>query len=79
MEDILEQPPIKRHRLTAEQYHRMGEAGVFAPGARVELIEGEVIDMAPIGTKHWSAVSRLNRLRRAMFAAQGSSASYRRR
>jgi Uma2 family endonuclease len=60
--DVLDEPRITRHRLTVEQYHRMGEAGVFAPDARVELIEGEVIDMAPIGTKHWSVVNRLNRL-----------------
>jgi Uma2 family endonuclease len=58
----LEQPRIVRHKLTVEQYHRMGEAGVFEPGARVELIEGEVIDMAPIGSRHGAAVSRLTRL-----------------
>jgi Uma2 family endonuclease len=40
----------------------MGDAGVFEPDARVELIEGEVIDMAPIGTRHWSMVTRLNHL-----------------
>jgi len=55
----LGQPRITRHRLTAEQYHRMGEAGVFEPDARVELIEGEVIDMAPIGTRHAATVKRL--------------------
>jgi Uma2 family endonuclease len=53
---------LQRHRLTVDEYHRMGQAGVFAPGARVELIEGEVIDMAPIGTRHASAVKRLNAL-----------------
>jgi Uma2 family endonuclease len=51
---------LQRHRLTVEQYHRMGEAGVFAPGARVELIDGELVDMAPIGTRHASVVKRLN-------------------
>lgn len=60
--DMLDAVQIKRHQLTAEQYHRMGEAGVFAPDARVELIEGEVIDMAPIGTRHWAAVNRLGRM-----------------
>ncbi len=62
MDDVLDEPRVKRHRLNVEQYHRMGEAGVFAPGARIELIEGEVIDMAPMGTRHWSTVNRLTRL-----------------
>ncbi len=55
-------PLLKRHRLTVDDYGRMGEAGVFAPDARVELIDGEVIDMAPIGTRHAAAVTRLDRL-----------------
>jgi Uma2 family endonuclease len=53
---------IRRHRLTLDEYHRMAEAGVLAPDARVELIEGEVIDMAPIGSRHASVVKRLNRI-----------------
>ncbi|MDZ7753974.1 MAG: Uma2 family endonuclease [Gammaproteobacteria bacterium] len=48
------------HRLTVADYHRMGEAGVFAPGARTELIEGAIIDMAPIGSTHAGALKRLN-------------------
>jgi Uma2 family endonuclease len=60
--ETLEQPRIQRHLLNVDQYHRMGEAGVFEAGARVELIEGEVIDMAPIGSRHWAAVTRLTRL-----------------
>ena len=48
------------HRLSVEDYHRMGEAGVFAPGARTELIEGAIIDMTPIGSRHASAVRRLD-------------------
>jgi Uma2 family endonuclease len=50
---------LQRHRLSVEDYHRMGEAGVFAPNARMELIEGEVIDMAPMKSRHASAVARL--------------------
>lgn len=53
---------VSRHRLTVDQYHQMARAGVLAPDARVELIEGEIIDMAPVGTKHWSVVNRLNDL-----------------
>jgi len=52
--------PLKRHKLSVEDYHRMGEVGVLAPGARVELIEGEVIDMAPIKSEHASVVGVLS-------------------
>jgi Uma2 family endonuclease len=57
-----ELPLLTRHRITVADYYRMAEAGVLAPDARVELIEGEVIDMAPIGSTHARAVARLNRL-----------------
>lgn len=53
---------LNRHRLTVDEYHRMAETGVLAPNARVELIEGELVDMAAIGTRHAAAVMRLNRL-----------------
>lgn len=52
----------RRHRITVDEYYRMAEVGLLAPDARVELIEGEIIDMAPIGTDHASVVNRLNRL-----------------
>jgi Uma2 family endonuclease len=51
----------QRHRITIHDYHRMAEIGVLAPDARVELIEGEIIDMAPIGKDHQSIVDQLNR------------------
>lgn len=46
-----------RHRLTISEYHRMGEFGIFDEDSRVELIEGELIDMAPIGSLHAAAVN----------------------
>ena len=52
----------QRHRITVHDYHRMAEIGVLAPDARVELIEGEIIDMAPIGNDHQSVVDQLNRM-----------------
>lgn len=41
-----------KHRFTIEDYHRMGETGVLRPNARVELLDGEIIDMSPIGPFH---------------------------
>ena len=52
----------QRHRITVHDYHRMAEVGVLAPDARVELIEGEIIDMAPIGNDHQSVVDQLTRM-----------------
>ncbi len=40
----------------------MGEAGIFSEDDRVELIGGEVVEMAPIGDRHIESVMRLNRL-----------------
>ena len=48
---------FQRHRLTVAEYYRMGETGILAPDARVELIEGEVIDMPPIGSPHAGTVN----------------------
>jgi Uma2 family endonuclease len=68
----------RRHRITVDEYHRMAEGGSFAPDARVELIDGEIIDMPPIGSRHMAHVDRLNELlrdavgRRAIVRCQGS-------
>lgn len=48
----------KRFKWTARQYHRMAELGFFK-GKRVELIKGEIIEMAPMGTPHSTAVRLL--------------------
>lgn len=50
-----------RHRFAVDDYHRMVEAGVLGPDDRVELIEGEVVEMAPIGSRHAGCVMRLDR------------------
>ena len=52
----------KPHRFTVAEYYRMTEAGLFAENSRVELIRGEIIDMAAIGTPHFVTVNRLTRL-----------------
>jgi Uma2 family endonuclease len=48
------------HRLTVDEYYRMAEVGVLPPDARVELIDGAIIDMAPIGSRHGAAVDFLS-------------------
>ena len=74
----LMEPWPRRHRLTVNEYYRMAEVGLLAPDARVELIEGEIIDMAPIGSEHGSVVDLLNRLliqavgERAIVRVQGA-------
>lgn len=47
------------YRFTVGEYHRMGESGIFAPDARVELIEGEIVERTPIGPRHAACVNRL--------------------
>jgi Uma2 family endonuclease len=59
MDDVRELPA--RHRLDVDDYHRMGEAGIFGDNKRIELIDGKLIDMAPIGQDHAAIVNRLNR------------------
>jgi Uma2 family endonuclease len=52
----------RKHLISAEEYLRMGEADVFAPDARLELIEGEIIEMAPIHPPHSGRVKKINEL-----------------
>ena len=40
------------HRIDVDRFHRMIEAGCFGDGDRVELIDGEMRDMTPIGPPH---------------------------
>jgi Uma2 family endonuclease len=49
------------HRLTVHDYYRMAEVGLLSPDDRTELIEGEIIDMPPIGSAHASVVTLLTR------------------
>jgi Uma2 family endonuclease len=50
-----------RHRVDVDEYHRMAEAGLLGEYQRVELIDGDLIAMAPTGQGHAATVSRLTR------------------
>ena len=50
---------LTRWQFTADDYHRMAQAGILGEDDRVELIEGEVVRMTPIGRRHASCLIRL--------------------
>ncbi len=50
-----------RRRFTADEYLRMGEAGILGADERVELLDGDVVEMSPVGDRHIAAVNRCNR------------------
>jgi hypothetical protein len=55
-------PWVVRRALTVADYHRMGEAGILTRQDRVELIEGELIALSPIGSGHSGTVNALTRM-----------------
>ena len=56
------QKQVTRRRFTVHEYHRMAEAGILHEDDRIELIEGELVEMAAIGSRHFTCVNTLNRL-----------------
>lgn len=52
----------RRHRISVEHFYRMADAGLFDGDERVELIDGEIIDMPPMGSPHAAVVQQLTRL-----------------
>lgn len=52
---------VERRWFNVDEYYRMAEAGILAEDDRVELIEGEIIKMVPIGSRHAACVDRINR------------------
>jgi Uma2 family endonuclease len=59
---LLDHPWITRRKLDVNEYHRLAEAGILGEDDRVELIEGELIQMSPIGSPHAGTVNALTRL-----------------
>jgi len=51
-----------QHLHTVEDYYRMAESGILKPEDKVELIEGVIVDMVPIGCKHTALVKKLNQI-----------------
>jgi Uma2 family endonuclease len=55
---------VAKHSFTVAEYERMGEAGIFSEEDRVELIEGEIVEMSPIGERHAACVDALSEMLR---------------
>ncbi len=53
--------PIVRRLLTVKEYHQMGELGILQ-GQNLELINGEILEMSPVGSDHASIVEKLKDL-----------------
>jgi len=60
--EVRERAAMPYHRWSVDEYHQMAQAGLLDETDRVELIEGELVDMAPIGSKHAFLVDRLAEL-----------------
>jgi len=61
--------PVKHKQFAVGEYEQMIAAGVFREDERLELIEGEIIEMSPIGSAHLASVNRLNHLLVALAGA----------
>jgi Uma2 family endonuclease len=59
---IHDEPSLRPHRFTVEDYERMGSVGIIREDARVELLDGQVITMSPIGPPHGGCVTATSRL-----------------
>lgn len=61
---------LKQRLLSVQEYHRMAETGVLAEEDRVELLNGRIIYMSPIGSKHAACVEKIVELLKQALAGQ---------
>lgn len=52
---------------TRDEYHRLAAAGVFAPGSRVQLVRGEIVEMTPQSAAHATAIRLIQQRLEAVF------------
>ena len=53
---------VRRHVTDIDEWTKLGQANIFPPESHLELIDGEILEMAPIGFKHAGHVTRLMNL-----------------
>jgi Uma2 family endonuclease len=52
---------LERRKFTLDEYHRLAETGFLTEDDRVELIDGEIIEMSPVGKAHNACINRNTR------------------
>lgn len=72
MVEARERAVMPRHRWSVAEYHRMAQSGLLDETDRVELIDGDLLDMASIGSRHAFIVNRLGQA----FSAGGAKGQY---
>ena len=60
--DIVRMATLLPGPFTVEMYHKLGELGIFDEDDRVELLDGQIVEMSPIGAAHAACVYRLTNL-----------------
>lgn len=58
----MEAPAVVRKRFTTAEYLQIAATGIFGEEERYELLEGEIVEMSPLGPQHSAAVTRLTEL-----------------
>ncbi|MEN3002433.1 MAG: Uma2 family endonuclease [Armatimonadota bacterium] len=58
---------LPRRKFTCEEYHRLAEIGILREDERVELIEGDIIQMVPVSPEHVTATLGLYEVVRRLF------------
>lgn len=64
--------PLAHRRFTVAEYHRMAEVGILGEHDRVELLDGEIVQVSPIGTRHAAIVTRVAHLLHRIMADRAS-------
>lgn len=63
---------VRLRPITVAEYHRMGETGIIGPDERVQLVNGRIIQMPPVGPRHAYRVTKLDRLIEATFGSRAA-------
>jgi len=53
---------VRKHLTDINEWQKLGDANIFPPESRLELIDGEILEMAPIGCNHSGHLNRINKL-----------------